>query len=106
MLLMELYQRDMISIAFLQTLVMRRLIAMIRELSFDDDEFYSADDLDGEEDAVANSKIPSSHLAKIIDEFGTIKNDLDDNEFETVKKDFGGSDDEEDDITLDSLGLR
>ncbi|PSJ17501.1 hypothetical protein [Nitrosomonas supralitoralis] len=79
---------------------------MIRELSFGDDEFYSAHELDGEEDAVANSKIPSSYLAKIIDEFGTIKNDFDDNEFEIVKKDFGDSDYEEDDITLDSLGLR
>ncbi|SNX61150.1 hypothetical protein SAMN06296273_2603 [Nitrosomonas ureae] len=81
---------------------------MIKELSFDDDddEFYPANDLDGEEDAIANSKIPSSHLAQIIDEFETDKDDFEDNEFTTVRKDFADRDDNEDDITLDSLGLR
>lgn len=81
---------------------------MIKELSFDDDddEFYPANGLDGEEDAIANSKIPSSHLAQIIDEFETGKDDFEDNEFTTVRKDFADRDDNEDDITLDSLGLR
>ena len=82
---------------------------MIKELSFDDDddddEFYPANDLDGEEDAIADSKIPSSHLAQIIDEFETDKDDFEDNEFAVVRKDFADRDDNEDDITLDSLGL-
>lgn len=83
---------------------------MIKELSFDDndddDGFYPVNGLDSEEDAVANSKIPSSHLAQIIDEFETGKDDFEDNEFEAVRKDFADRDDNEDDITLDSLGLR
>lgn len=80
---------------------------MIKELSFDDDDdgFYSANDLDGEEDAIANSKIPPSQLAKIIDEFGSSKDDSDDDEFEVIKKDYSDYDDERDEITLESLGL-
>ena len=83
---------------------------MIKELSFDDDDdddgFYPVSDLNGEEDAIVHSKIPSSHLAQIIDEFETDKDDFEDNEFTTVRKDFSDRDDNEDDITLDSLGLR
>ncbi|WP_295624808.1 hypothetical protein [uncultured Nitrosomonas sp.] len=80
---------------------------MIKELSFDDDDdgFYSANDSEGGEDMIVNSKIPPSHLAKIIDEFGSNKDDSDDDEFEAIRKDFSDYDDEGDEITLESLGL-
>lgn len=78
---------------------------MIKELSFDDENgIYPADSMNDEDDLLADSKIPPGKFAKIIDEFETVKDDFDDNEFETVKNNFG--DDNEDDITLDSLGLR
>ncbi len=76
---------------------------MIKELSFDDeDDFYPIDDLDNEDDALADSKIPAGKFAKIIDEFETTKDNFDDDEFETVKNDL----DDDDDVTLDTLGLR
>ncbi len=79
---------------------------MIKELSFNDDGLYPANDLDSEEDVLVNSIIPPSHLAEIIDEFGASKDDFDDNEFETFRKDFSDDyDDERDEITLESLGL-
>ncbi|MDP1785793.1 hypothetical protein [Nitrosomonas sp.] len=64
---------------------------MIRELSFDDEDvIYPVDSMNDEDDLLADSKIPPGKFAKIIDEFETVKNDLDD----------------DDDVTLDSLGLR
>jgi hypothetical protein len=79
------------------------MIAMIRELSFDDEDvIYPVDSMNDEDDLLADRKIPPGKFAKIIDEFEAAKDDFDDNEFETVKNDF----DDDDDVTLDSLGLR
>ena len=78
---------------------------MIKELSFDDDGgIYSVERMNDEDDLLTDSKIPPGKFAKIIDEFETVKDDFDDNEFKTAINGFG--DDNEDDITLDSLGLR
>ena len=66
---------------------------MIKELSFDDEDvIYPVDGLNDEDDILADSKIPPGKFAKIIDEFETEKD-----EFE---------DDDEGDLSLDSLGLR
>jgi hypothetical protein len=51
---------------------------MNKELSFDDDGIYSADDEDYEDDALMDSKIPVGRFAKIIDEFEATKDDFDD----------------------------
>jgi len=78
-------------------------MAMIKELSFDDDDgIYPIDSLNDEDDVLTDSKIPPGKFAKIIDEFETAKDEFDDDEFETVKNDL----DEDDDVTLDTLGLR
>ena len=79
---------------------------MIKELSFDDeDDVYQTDDFNDEDDVLTDSKIPAGKFAKIIDEFGTEKDDFDDDDddFEAVKNDFS---DDDDDVTLDMLRMR
>lgn len=74
---------------------------MIKELSFDDDDdFYPIDDLNDDEEMIIEEKIPHGKLAKIIDEFETVKDDFD------VVTEVDVDLSEDDDISSDSLGLR
>lgn len=74
---------------------------MIKELSFDDDDdFYPIDDLNDDEEMIIEEKIPRGKLAKIIDEFETVKDDFD------VVTEVDVDLSEDDDISSDSLGLR
>lgn len=76
---------------------------MIKELSFDDDDgFYPIDNLTEDEEPIVEDKIPRGKLAKIIDEYETVKDDYDDGADVGVDVDV----DDDDDITMDSLGLR
>lgn len=66
---------------------------MNKELSFDDeDNIHPAGDAYEADEALRNNKIPPGKITKIIDEF------------ESVKEDF--NDDGDENMTLDSLGLR
>ena len=74
---------------------------MIKELSFDDDDgFYPIDNLTDEEELVVEDKIPRGKLAKIIDEYETVKDDYDDSADVDIEVD------EDDDIGMDTLGMR
>ena len=76
---------------------------MIKELSFDDDDdIYPIDGLNDEDDGLVDSKIPPGKFARIIDEFETVKDEFDNDAFDTGKND----PDDDDDVTLDTLGLR
>ncbi len=74
---------------------------MIKELSFDDDDgFYPIDNLTDEEELIVEDKIPRGKLAKIIDEYETVKDDYD------VSDDVDVEVDDDDDTSMDSLGMR
>lgn len=74
---------------------------MIKELSFDDDDgFYPIDNLTDEEELIVEDKIPRGKLAKIIDEYETVKDDYD------VSADVDVEVDDDDDISMDSLEMR
>lgn len=74
---------------------------MIKELSFDDDDgFYPIDNLTDDEELVVEDKIPRGKLAKIIDEYETVKDDYDDSADVDIEVD------EDDDIGMDTLGMR
>ena len=66
---------------------------MNKELSFDDeDNIHPADDAYEADEALENNKIPPGKITKIIDEFESVNDAFDD--------------DGDEDMTLDSLGLR
>lgn len=66
---------------------------MNKKLSFDDeDSIHVADDRYEADDAPEDDPIPAGRITKIIDEFESDNDDFDD--------------DGDEDITLDSLGLR
>lgn len=74
---------------------------MIKELSFDDDDgFYPIDNLTDEEELIVEDKIPRGKLAKIIDEYETVKDDYD------VSDDVNVEVDDDADTSMDSLGMR
>jgi hypothetical protein len=66
---------------------------MNKKLSFDDeDSIHVADDMYDADDTPEDDPIPAGKITKIIDEFESDKDDFDD--------------DADENITLDSLGLR
>lgn len=62
---------------------------MKKELTFEDDDLYSEDDLNDASDAIMDSQIPKSRFAEIIEEY-------------EVSNDYYDSD-EDNDISIDSL---
>ncbi|GKS70020.1 hypothetical protein W03_20240 [Nitrosomonas sp. PY1] len=64
---------------------------MNKELTFEDDELYSEDDLNDANDAIMDSQIPEGRFAEIIEEY-------------EASNDYYDSD-EDNDISIDSLDL-
>lgn len=63
---------------------------MSKELTFEDDELYSEDDLNDASDAIMDSQIPESRFAEIIDEY-------------EASNDYYDSDEDSDISSIDSL---
>ena len=63
---------------------------MSKELTFEDDELYSEDDLNDPSDAIMDSQIPESRFAEIIDEY-------------EASNDYYDSDEDNDISSIDSL---
>ncbi|MEQ1720942.1 MAG: hypothetical protein ABL887_07540 [Nitrosomonas sp.] len=63
---------------------------MNKELTFEDDELYSEDDLNDASDAIMDSQIPESRFAEIIDEY-------------EASNDYYDSDEDSDISSIDSL---
>ncbi|HRB28845.1 MAG: hypothetical protein KAZ14_01975 [Nitrosomonas sp.] len=63
---------------------------MSKELTFEDDELYSEDDLNDASDAIMDSQIPESRFAEIIDEY-------------EASNDYYDSDEDNDISSIDSL---
>lgn len=63
---------------------------MNKELTFEDDELYSEDDLGDVSDAIMDSQIPESRFAEIIDEY-------------EASNDYYDSDEDSDISSIDSL---
>lgn len=63
---------------------------MNKELTFEDDELYSEDDLNDASDAIMDSQIPESRFAEIIDEY-------------EASNDYYDSDEDNDISSIDSL---
>ena len=63
---------------------------MNKELTFEDDELYSEDDLNDVSDAIMDSQIPESRFAEIIDEY-------------EASNDYYDSDEDSDISSIDSL---
>lgn len=61
-----------------------------KELTFEDDELYSEDDLNDASDAIMDSQIPESRFAEIIDEY-------------EASNDYYDSDEDSDISSIDSL---
>ena len=79
----------MISIYYLKKYA-RGETVMSKELTFEDDELYSEDDLNDASDAIMDSQIPESRLAEIIDEY-------------EASNDYYDSDEDNDISSIDSL---